>query len=161
MYANILMKAERAMAEMLRATVDKFHFEVAPGRLYAPDGIWVQPQAANRVRLGATDYLQQHNGDVAFVTLRPVGTLVRAGDPFAEIETMKVTIEVASPMSGTVVQVNDAVTQRPELLNQDPYGEGWLAEIEASHWPAERAQLLDTQAYLAVMQAEAERELGS
>ncbi len=146
---------------MLQTTIDKFTFRVAADRLYAADGIWVQPQGANRVRLGATDYMQQHNGDVAFVHLKPGGTVLRRGDAFAEIETMKVTIEVASPVSGTVVRANEAVTAKPELINQDPFGEGWLVEIEASDWEADRSRLLEPTAYLAAMQAEAEQELRS
>lgn len=147
------------MPELLQTTVDKFTFSVAPDRLYAAEGIWVQPRGTNRIRLGATDFFQQHNGDVAFVTLKPAGTAIRVGDEFAEIETMKVTIGVASPVAGNVVQVNAAVTGTPELINQDPYGEGWLAEIEATDWQADRTRLLDAQAYLAAMQAEAEEEL--
>lgn len=147
------------MPELLRTTIDKFTFSVAVDRLYAPDGIWVQPQGANRVRLGATDYMQQHNGDVAFVTIKPAGTVLRAGDEFAEIETMKVTIEVASPVSGNVLRPNEAVAAKPELVNQDPYGEGWLAEIETTDWEADRTRLLDAKAYLAVVQADAEQEM--
>ena len=149
------------MPGLLQTTVDKFTFSVAADRLYAADGIWVQPQAGNRVRLGAADYFQQHNGDLAFVTVKPVGTAVKAGDQFAEIETMKVTVEVVSPLSGAVVRINGAVTEKPELVNQDPYGEGWLAEIEATDWQTDRTRLLDAEAYLAAIRAEAERELKS
>lgn len=147
------------MPALLHTTIDKFTFSVASDRLYAADGIWVQPQAGDRLRLGATDYFQQHNGDMAFVTVKPVGTALKAGDEFAEVETMKVTIEVASPISGVLVRINDAVSDKPELVNQDPYEEGWLAEIEATDWEADRARLLEPQAYLAAMQAEAEQEL--
>jgi glycine cleavage system H protein len=147
------------MPELLQTTVDKFTFSVAPDRLYAADGIWVLPQGPDRVRLGATDFMQQHNGDVAFVTLRPAGTSIRAGGEFAEIETMKVTIEVPSPVTGRVLQVNQAVTEKPELINQDPYGEGWLVEVETADWSSDRARLLDARAYLALVQAEAEQEL--
>ncbi len=149
------------MTELLRTTVDKFTFLVAADRLYAADGLWVQPLGASRVRLGATDYLQQHNGDVAFASVKPAGTALRRHDTFAEIETMKVTIEVASPVSGTVVRVNPALATTPELLNQDPYGEGWLAEIETTDWEADHARLLDPRAYLAAVQREAVQELNA
>ena len=147
------------MPEPLQLTIDKFTFRVEAERLYAADGIWVQPQAGARVRLGATDYMQQHNGDVAFVNLKPAGTVIRRGDGLVEIETMKVTVEVATPVSGTVARINEALATTPELVNQDPYGEGWLAEVETTDWAADRATLLDPKAYLAAMQVEAEQEL--
>ncbi len=150
------------MPEFLRITVDKFTFQVATDRLYTNEGLWaLRGQEVNRVRLGVTDYTQQHNGDVAFVNVKPTGTSIRAGDGFAEVETMKVTIELASPVDGTIVQLNEALTRKPELVNEDPYGEGWLAEIGTTNWETDRAKLLDAQAYLAVMQAQAEEELQS
>ncbi len=150
------------MPEVLSITVDKFTFQVATDRLYTTEGVWVlQGQEANRIRLGVTDYTQQHNGDVAFVNVKPTGTSIHVGDEFAEVETMKVTIELASPVDGTVVQLNEALTRKPELVNEDPYGEGWLAEIETSTWETDRAKLLDAQAYLGVMHAQAEEELKS
>ncbi|MGB9074896.1 MAG: glycine cleavage system protein H [Terriglobales bacterium] len=152
------------MPEFLRTIVDKFTFLVATDRLYAAEGVWVlwvQPQASNRVRLGVTDFMQQHNGDVAFVSLKPPGTAIKVSDEFSEIETMKVTISVASPVAGTIVEVNEAFTLKPETINEDPYGKGWLAEIETTNWETDRAKLLDAKAYLAVMQAQAEQELKS
>ncbi len=152
------------MPEFLRTTVDKFTFLVATDRLYTAEGVWVlwiQPQGSNRVRLGVSDFMQQHNGDVAFVSLKPTGTAINVGDEFGEIETMKVTIGVDSPVVGKIVQINEAFTPTPETINEDPYGKGWLAEIETTNWETDRAKLLDAKAYLAVMQAQAEEELKS
>ncbi len=147
------------MSEPLQLTIDKFTFRVAAGRLYARDGIWVQPRDTSHVRLGVSDYFQQHNGDVAFANIKPAGTALRRDEPFAEVETMKVTIEVASPVSGKVLRVNEALAGNPELINQDPYEGGWLSEIETTDWEADRARLVEPHAYLASMQAEAEQEL--
>src|SRR5579864_3861249 len=150
--------------EFLRTTIDKFTFRVAIDRLYTAEGVWalsIQLQGVNRVRLGVSDFMQQHNGDVAFVSLKPTGTAIKVGDEFADIETMKVTIGVASPVAGTIVQVNEAFTLKPETINEDPYGKGWLAEIETTNSETDRAKLLDAKAYLAVMQAQAEEELKS
>lgn len=152
------------MPEFLRTTVDKFTFLVATDRLYSADGVWVlevQPHEKNRVRVGVTDFMQQHNGDVAFVAIRPKGTALSGGDEFAEIETMKVTIAVPSPVVGTLVEVNNAFSLRPETINEDPYGQGWLAEIETADWQADRARLLDPQAYLAAVESQAAEELKS
>jgi glycine cleavage system H protein len=150
--------------EFLRTSIDKITFLVAIDRLYTAEGVWalwIQLQGVNRVRLGVSDFMQQHNGDVAFVSLKPTGTAIKVGDEFADIETIKVTIGVASPVAGTIVQVNEAFILKPEAINEDPYGKGWLAEIEATNWETDRAKLLDAKAYLGVMQAQAEEELKS
>ncbi len=163
-YANIYVKEVGTLAglEFLRITVDKFTFQVATDRLYTAEGLWVmRGQEANRVRLGVTDYTQQHNGDVAFVNVKPRGTSIHVGDEFAEVETMKVTIELASPVDGTVVKLNETLARKPELVNEDAYGEGWLAEVETTNWETDRAKLLDAHAYLGVMQVQAEEELKS
>lgn len=152
------------MSGFLRTTVDKFTFLVATDRLYTSDGVWVvwvQPQGTSRVRVGVTDFMQQHNGDVAFASVKAPKTKLRAGDEFAEIETMKVTIGLSSPVGGTIVEVNAALTLKPEIVNEDPYEKGWLAEIETANWEADRAKLLAPQAYMAVMQSQAEQELKS
>lgn len=152
------------MAEYLQTKIDKFTFRVATDRLYTSDGVWVlagQSQGARRVRIGVADYFQQHNGDVAFANVKPQGTTLKAGDDCAELETMKVNVGLPSPLSGKIVEVNKALEMTPEIINQDPYGQGWLAVIEASDWDAERSKLLDAQSYLAIMQSQAELELQS
>ncbi len=90
--------------------------------------------------------------------MKPAGTVVATGDEVATIETIKANVEVPSPVGGNVVEVNPAMELSPEAINQDPYGEGWLAVIEASDWPADRAALLDPQAYFELMQGQAEAE---
>jgi len=149
------------MSAFLETTVDKFTFRVATDRLYCSDGLWVfwlQPQGGNRVRVGLTDFLQQHSGDVAFVTVKPPGTQLQVGDDLAELETIKVNMILPSPVSGAIVAVNDALELNPELVNQSPYEKGWLAEIDATDWEAGRASLLDAKAYFAVMQSQAQEE---
>ena len=150
------------MPGFLEMTVDKFTFRAATDRLYSPEGLWVfwlQPQGQNRVRIGFTDFLQQHSGDATFVTVKPVGTKLKAGEEFAELETIKVALALDSPVDGNVVAVNAALELTPELVNQDPYEKGWLAEIEATNWEADRAKLLEPHAYFTVMQSQAKEEL--
>jgi glycine cleavage system H protein len=149
------------MPEYLETTVDKFTFRVATDRLYTSDGVWVQAQGAMQVRLGLTDFVQQHGGDVAFAKVKPTGTRLKPGDELAELETMKVNLDLPSPVTGTIVEINKALELKPELINQDPFGEGWLAVVEASNWEAERTKLLDPKAYLSAMQSQAEQELKS
>ena len=134
---------------------------MATDRFYSNDGVWIfwlQPQRGNRVRVGVTDYLQQHSGDVAFVTVKPLGTKLQVGDDLAELETIKVNLMLASPVSGTIVAINDALELNPELVNQSPYEKGWLAEIDATDWEAGRVSLLDAKAYFAVMRSQSEEE---
>jgi len=150
------------MPEFLETTVDKFIFRVATDRLYCRDGLWVfwvQPQSGSRVRVGLTDYLQMHSGDVAFVTVKPIGTKLQVGDDLADLETIKVNLTLPSPVSGAIVAINDALELSPELVNQSPYENGWLAEIDSTDWEVGRASLLDPKAYFAVMQSQVQEEL--
>jgi len=146
------------MTEFLETTVDKFIFKVATDCYYNEEGVWARAEG-DKVRIGLSDFLQQRSGDVAFAELKPEGTELRFGDEVAVIETIKVDIALSSPISGTVVQVNPAMEDAPEAINQDPYGEGWLAEIKPSDWDAERSRLLDPEAYFARMKVEAENEV--
>ncbi len=148
------------MPKYLETTADKFTFRVATDRLYSAEGVWVLPEAdGKRVRLGLADYLQQHNGDVAFANVKAAGTAVKAGETFAEIETIKAMVDVHAPVSGKVLEVNGALNLGPEVINQSPYDAGWLAVMEPSGWDAERPGLLGPAAYFAVMRKQVEEDL--
>ena len=149
------------MSEYLELTADKFTFRVAAGRFYSPEGVWVQPESANRVRVGFTDFMQQHSGDVAFLSVKPVGTQLQVGDELGALETVKVNQSVPAPVGGTIVETNNALELTPEVVNKDPYGDGWLAVIEAGSWDQDRAKLLDARAYLAIMKSQVEQELAT
>jgi glycine cleavage system H protein len=144
--------------EYLETTIDKFVFRVATDCHYSAEGIWARAEA-NGVRVGLTDFLQQRSGDVAFVHVKPVGTKVAAGDEFAELETIKVNQSLFAPLGGTIAEINTNLELSPEVINQDPYGKGWLAMIDAADWEAARAVLLDADAYLALIRSQAEQEM--
>ena len=147
------------MPEYLETTVDKFIFRVATDRLYSREGVWAMDAGApGRVRLGLSDFVQQRSGDAAFVHLKPAGTRLAVGDGFGDLETIKATLDLISPLAGEIVEGNKDLDMYPENINQDPYGKGWLAVIQAADWEADRAKLLDPQAYLAVMRAQAQQE---
>lgn len=146
------------MPETLEFTLDKFTFRVAVDRFYSPEGIWAKPEVRG-VRIGLSDFLQQRNGDVAFAEVKPVGTALNFGDEVAVIETIKVDISLAAPLMGKIVEVNPAMESAPEAINQDPYGAGWLAVIEATDWESDCLHLLSPQAYFAKMKVEAEQEV--
>jgi glycine cleavage system H protein len=145
------------MTEFLETTVDKFKFRVATDRYYNDQGVWAKEEDGN-VRIGLSDFVQQRNGDVAFADVKPIETSLVFGDDLAVIETIKVNITFASPASGKVMMVNPAMQDAPEAINQDPYGDGWLAVIKPSVWNIDRALLLDHRAYFARMKKEAEEE---
>ncbi len=145
------------MPEYLATTVDKFTFRVATDRLYTHEGAWALAEG-RRVRIGLTDFVQQRSGDVAFAEVRPVGTQLQAGEEVAAIETIKINVSLGAPVSGKVIEVNPAMADSPEAINQDPYGAGWLAVLEPDNWEAQSAQLETPQAYFAHMQIEAEEE---
>jgi glycine cleavage system H protein len=139
----------------LQVTVGKFIFRVRDGYLYTEAGVWVSVDVATGMaRAGLSDFRQQSSGDVAFVELPVVGQVVQSGEELVNVETVKVDLAVPAPFDAMVVATNDALAGSPELINQDPYGEGWLVELKPAAWPV--AGLLDAGAYLAVMTAQAE-----
>ena len=120
-----------------------------PGDLrYSSDHEWVSV-SGTRARIGITDYAQDALGDVVYVQPPSVGSSVSAGSSVGEVESTKSVSDVYSPVTGTVVAVNDALSSSPELLNQDPYGTGWLFEVELGD-PSEVDALLDAAAYVAL-----------
>ncbi len=112
---------------------------------YSSDHEWVALEGT-RAKVGITDYAQDALGDVVYVQVPAVGAVVKAGDSFGEVESTKSVSDIYAPMSGTVVAVNAALADSPELLNSDPYAAGWLCEIECTD-PAEIDALLDAGAY--------------
>lgn len=143
------------MTEFMETTIDKFTFRVDPTCLYSGEGVWVRLEDG-RVTLGISDFLQQRSGDIAFAELKPAGTPLAVGDEFASIETVKANVMLASPVSGKVVQVNPALETTPELINQDPFGKGWVCQVELNNWDADRPRLLDGAAYFEKMKHDAE-----
>jgi len=147
------------MSEYLEYTMDKFTFKVATDRFYNLEGVWAKAEG-NRVTVGVSDFFQQHNGDVAFAEVWEVGTAVSVNNEFVTIETIKVDIELPCPVNGTIAAVNEKLELEAEVINQDPYGEGWLAVIEAPDWTADQANLMTPEAYFEHMKAQAQEEAG-
>ncbi len=144
--------------EILKVTVDKFTFLAPKGLFYSDAGVWIKLEG-NRARLGLSDFAQQQNGDVAFANIKPVGTALESGDEFAEIETVKVDSTIPSPLKGTIVESNASLAKAAELINLDPYGQGWLAVVELADWDNDRAHLLEADAYLDLVKDQAEAEM--
>jgi glycine cleavage system H protein len=117
---------------------------------YSTDHEWLS-RDGSRARVGITDYAQDALGDVVFVQLPNVGDSVSAGDTFGEVESTKSVSDIYAPVSGTVVAVNDALTDAPQLVNEDPYGEGWICEIEISD-ESQFGGLLDAAGYVELVE---------
>ena len=113
---------------------------------YTKEHEWTREEGDGRVRVGITDYAQDALGDVVYVDIPETGTQVKAGQPFGEVESTKSVSDVYSPVSGTVIERNGALEDTPELVNRDPYGEGWIVAIELAD-PSELVKLLDADAY--------------
>ena len=112
---------------------------------YSSDHEWLS-RDGSRVRIGITDYAQDSLGDVVFVQLPAVGDSFAAGDTIGEVESTKSVSDIYAPVSGSVVAVNDALADSPQLLNEDPYGEGWICELELTD-ASQVDGLLDAAAY--------------
>lgn len=146
------------MTDFMELHVDKFTFKVATDRLYTAEGVWALVYGG-AVRVGISDFTQQRSGDVAFAEVKPEGTLLKIGDGIAEVETIKVNLSLTSPAAGKIARVNPLMETAPETINQDPYGEGWLCEIEAADWEADHKNMLDPAAYFEHIQRSAEDEV--
>ena len=112
---------------------------------YSSDHEWVRVDGTT-VTIGITQYAQDALGDVVFVEMPDTGVGVAAGDSFSEVESTKSVSDIYAPVTGAVSAVNDALESQPELLNNDPYGEGWICRISLSD-PTELDTLMDADAY--------------
>jgi len=112
---------------------------------YTREHEWIRT-TGDTLRVGVTDYAQEALGDIVFVTLPEVGAQVRAGEPCGEVESTKSVSDIYAPVSGTIVARNEALDTSPELVNSDPYGEGWMIDIRPDE-PDSVDGLLDAAAY--------------
>ncbi|MFL6240453.1 MAG: glycine cleavage system protein GcvH [Actinomycetes bacterium] len=116
---------------------------------YTREHEWLRGGPEGPIRVGITAYAQEALGDIVFVTLPELGSEVRAGDPLGEVESTKSVSDIYAPVSGTVTARNEQLDARPELVNSDPYGEGWMVEIApvASGDGSGEGDVLDAAAY--------------
>jgi glycine cleavage system H protein len=117
---------------------------------YSTDHEWAKLEDG-KVRIGITDYAQDALGDVVYVDVPAVGTAVKLNDSFSEVESTKSVSDIFAPVAGIIVEVNEGLGDAPERLNEDPYGDGWIAVIEPTD-AAEFEALLDADAYRALIE---------
>ena len=117
--------------------------------LYHPEHDWARIEG-DVATLGITWFAQDALGEVVFIDPPEVGSRVTKDEPYAEVESVKAVSDVIAPLSGEIVEVNTALADKPETINEDPYGEGWLVRVRLTD-PSEREALLDADAYSATL----------
>ena len=115
---------------------------------------WARVESDGTVTIGISDHAQDALGDLVFVEVPEIGKALAKGGAAAVVESVKAASDVYSPVSGEVIAANESLSSAPELVNQDPYGQGWLFKVKPSN-RAELAQLLDAKAYEKVLESEA------
>jgi glycine cleavage system H protein len=120
--------------------------EIPPDLRYTTDHEWAKVVNGNTVRVGITDFAQNSLGDIVFVSVHGLDSTVESGDTFGEVESTKSVSDLYAPVAGSVVARNDALDDNPDLVNTDPYGAGWIAEIEVPD-VAVLDSLLDAEGY--------------
>lgn len=132
---------------------------ILPHLMYTREHEWVQRLPSGQVRIGITDFAQKALGDIVFLELPEVGRVLRAEDSMGSAESVKSVSDVYAPVNGRVTAVNPKVEQQPGLLNTDPYGEGWIAELEVEEGALEG--LLTAEEYRSYTSEETEGEAQS
>jgi glycine cleavage system H protein len=117
-------------------------YEVPEGLYYSKDFEWIKIEG-DKVRMGITDYAQKSLREIVYAELPSVGTMVKQGEPYGTLESVKAVSDLVAAVSGTVEEVNDEVQSKPETLNEDPFGKGWLIMVKASNLEAELVNLMD------------------
>ena len=117
-------------------------YEIPEGLYYSKDWFWVKIENG-KARTGITDYSQKQLREIVFIELPNVEGTVNANEPFGSVESVKAVSDLVAPLSGKIEQVNQEITSKPELLNEDPYEKGWLLVIAPSNLEAELGALMD------------------
>jgi glycine cleavage system H protein len=128
--------------------------EIPAGLKYSKEHEWVATEETVAT-IGITDYAQDQLGEIVYVELPAVGDKISKDDAFGVVESVKAVSDIYAPVSGTVVEVNQELPESPEMINEDPYGDGWLVKVKVTD-PAELDDLLDNDEYEELVAAEKE-----
>jgi glycine cleavage system H protein len=128
--------------------------EAPPGLKYSKEHEWVATEESVAT-IGITDHAQEQLGEIVFIELPSVGEKVSKDDPFGVVESVKAVSDIYAPVSGTVVEVNEDLPESPEVVNEDPYGDGWLIKVKVSD-PADLEDLMDNDEYTELVAREKE-----
>jgi glycine cleavage system H protein len=128
--------------------------EAPPGLKYSKEHEWVATEESVAT-IGITDHAQEQLGEIVYIELPSVGEKVSKDDPFGVVESVKAVSDIYAPISGTVVEVNEDLPESPEVVNEDPYGDGWLIKVKVSD-PADFEDLMDNDEYTELVAREKE-----
>lgn len=143
-------------SDFITVTYDKFIFKIpAEGFLFNENDCWVRV-IGNRARVGVSDFVQQNMTDITYFEPAEVGKEIEQFDEVGSLESGKSMMDVLSPATGRIVAVNTELVDSPELVNEDPYGRGWIAEIELGDFDSDKEILLDAEAYSRIVEKKAE-----
>jgi glycine cleavage system H protein len=120
--------------------------KVETGLFYTSEHEWAKPEG-DIVIIGISDYAQAQLHEIVYVEAPKNGAELKQGQVAGAVESVKAVSDFYSPVTGTVVEINEALTNNPEKINADPYGEGWIAKVKASNWAAEATKLMDAEKY--------------
>ena len=143
--------------EYLELKVDKWTFKVPRDLLYNENDFWAKIDG-NIATVGITSYMQNVVSDIIFVSLPQVGTKIEQFGEAGSFESIKAALDIISPVSGSVSEVNHELENQPDLANSDPYGKGWLLRIELSDFESDKENLIDAEGYFEVMKKKVEKE---
>ena len=144
------------MSGYYETTADKFIFKVKKDLQYSNDEVWVKQEQKGNIRIGLTDFGQRRAGDLVFAEAQSVGTKVTSGGFMGSYETIKMVQDILSPVDGEIIEVNSSIDSKPEVINMDPYGEGWIAVIKPN---SSLSGLLSAEEYFEVMKIKVTDEL--
>ncbi len=143
--------------EYLELKVDKWTFKVPKGLFYNENDFWARIEGSIAT-VGITSYLQSKLSDIIFVSLPQIGTVIEQFGEAGSFESVKAALDVISPVSGSVVEVNNELTNSPDLANSDPYGKGWFLKIKLADFESDKENLIDAEGYFEVMKKKVEKE---
>ena len=144
------------MSGYYETTADKFIFKVKKDLQYSKDEVWIKQESSGNIRVGLTDFGQRRAGDLVFAEVQPVGTKVTSSVFMGSYETIKMVQDILSPADGEIIEVNPSIDSKPEVINSDPYGEGWVAVIKPT---SSLSGLLSAEEYFEVMKVKVVEEL--
>jgi glycine cleavage system H protein len=143
--------------EYLELKVDKWTFKVPKDLFYNENDFWARIED-NIATVGITSYLQNNLSDIIFVSLPQIGAKVEQFGEAGSFESVKAALDVISPVSGSVVEVNNELVNSPDLANSDPYGKGWFLKIGLTDFESDKENLIDAEGYFEVMKKKVEKD---
>jgi glycine cleavage system H protein len=143
--------------DTIELKVDKWTFKVPKDRLYNENDCWAKIKGSTAT-VGITDYLQNSVGDIIYIELPIINSMIEQFDEAGSLESIKTTLDIISPITGSIQNVNRELENSPELANTDPYGKGWFVQFSLTDFETDQENLIDASAYFEVMKRKIEKE---